>query len=61
MVGVSEQLNVLTPDAPAAVLLRAIAAYNRLWLREEGWSDYLRALAIEAQDAETDAALETIY
>lgn len=54
-------LNVLTPDAPAAVLLRAIADYNRLWLREEGWNDYLRALAIEAQDAETDAALNLLY
>lgn len=57
----TEQLNVLTPDAPAAVLLRAIAAYNLLWLREEGWSDYLRALAIEAQDAEMDAALNLLY
>ena len=61
MAGVSEQLNVLTPDAPAAQLLRAIADYNRLWMREEGWNDYLRALAIEAQDAETEKALDAIY
>lgn len=61
MAGEFDMLNVLTPDAPAAVLLRAIADYNRLWVRAEGWADYLRALAIEAQDAETDKALDAIY
>jgi len=55
MAGEIEQLNVLTPDSPAALLLRAIAEYEREWASIEVWP-YL-----SYTDAEIDDALNLIY
>jgi len=50
-----EQLNVLTPDSPAALLIRAIAEYEREWASIEVWPD------LGWSDAEIDDALNLIY
>lgn len=51
----AEQLNVFTPDSPAALLIRAIAEYEREWASIEVWP-YLNYT-----DAEIDDALNLIY
>lgn len=55
MVGKIEQLNVFTPDSPAALLIRAIAEHEREWASIEVWP-YL-----DWTDEEIDAALNLIY
>jgi len=50
-----EQLNVPMPDSPAALLIRAIAEYEREWASIEVWP-YL-----DWTDAEIDDALNLIY